>query len=82
MDTDGQKESVICNIDANPNTSQRGLRPQTDFRPVRMALLGPLASLSGSLAEALVRYYGIDPVPLYKRAGLDPASIGQEVVAE
>ena len=33
--------------------------------------------MSGALAEALVNHYGIDPVPLYEAAGLDPASIGK-----
>ena len=33
--------------------------------------------MSGALAEALVNHYGIDPVPLYEAAGLDPAGIGK-----
>jgi AraC-like DNA-binding protein len=36
-----------------------------------------LASLSGALAEALINHYGIDPAPLYRAAGLDPALIGK-----
>lgn len=36
-----------------------------------------LASMSGALAETLVRHYGIDPVPLYRRAGLDPEMVGK-----
>ena len=36
-----------------------------------------LASMSGALAETLFRHYGIDPGPLYERAGLDPAMIGR-----
>lgn len=36
-----------------------------------------LASMSGALAEALINHYGIDPVPLYRQAGLDPESIGK-----
>jgi AraC-like DNA-binding protein len=36
-----------------------------------------LASMSGALAETLERHYGVDPRPLYVRAGLDPGMIGK-----
>ncbi len=36
-----------------------------------------LASMSGALAETLERHYGIDPTPLYVRAGLDPRMVGR-----
>lgn len=36
-----------------------------------------LASMSGALAETLERHYGVDPRPLFIRAGLDPSMIGK-----